>query len=303
MKRFLVALGLAALWHAGALWAQLAPVNELGLSIGHLHVFSADREKEAKAWLALGGQLGNNLSGNIPINIPGIVILVGQQRPTPPEGSEGSVIDHVAFRVPDLQADLTRWTGVQTWWKNGSWGFKIEKGSKPGQAFVTTPGGVKCEILEDKSLKVPIAFDHAHYYALESRLKDMEDFYVKMFGAKPVKGEPDTLSMPGGKLIFTKSATAPAETMGRALDHLGFNMLNAEALVAFTKALQEKGATLQRPYQSSSMGMTRLLDGFGTVIEVTKAQGAYYDLKALDKTFYEVDEGGKKEGETPTRAR
>jgi hypothetical protein len=51
------------------------------------------------------------------------------------------------------------------------------------------------------------------------------------------------------------------------------------------------------------MGMTRLLDGFGTVIEVTKAQGGYFDTKLLDKTFYEVDEGGKKEGETPTRAR
>ena len=301
MRSLVCVLSLAVLWQVSGSWAQLAPPNEIGLSFGHLHVFSSEREKEAKAWLFLGGQLGNNLSGNIPIKFPGIVILIGQERPVT-GGSAGSLIDHVGFRVPDLQASLATWKGVSTWWKEGNWGLKIEPGTKPGQAFVTTPGGTRCEILEDKTLTVPILFDHAHYYVEESRLKQMEDYYVKMFGAKPAKGEADTFDIPGGKLVFSKSARPTAETMGRSLDHVGFNMLNAEALAAFSKTLEAKGANIQR-YQNSSMGMIRLLDGFGTVVEVTKAQGGYFDPKSLDKSFYLFDEGGRKEGETPTRPR
>src|SRR5438445_7926411 len=107
MKSFISTLSLAVLWQGSALWAQLAPVNELCLSLGHLHLAAPDREKEAKAWLALGGQLENNLSGNIPIGFPGIVVLVGQQRPVS-AGSAGSLIDHVGFRVPNLQASLAK---------------------------------------------------------------------------------------------------------------------------------------------------------------------------------------------------
>jgi hypothetical protein len=302
MRKILTPLSLLILGQWSALWAQLAPVNDTGLSIGHLHLAAPDREKEAKAWLALGGRLGNNLSGNIPILFPGVVVLVGQQRPVT-GGSAGSLIDHVAFRVADLETSLARWKGVSTWWKEGNWSLKIEPGARAGQAFVTTPAGTRCEILEDKTQRVPIAFDHVHYYVESSRLKEMEGFYMKMFGAKAVPGEPDTLSMPGGKLVFSKSDSAMAETMGRSLDHVGFNMLNAEVLQAFSKVLIEKGAKLQRPYESSSMGMIRVLDGFGTVVEVTKAQGAYFDLKLLDAAFYRVDEGGRKEGETPTRPR
>src|SRR6266481_3554662 len=117
--------------------AQLAPVNEMGLSIGHLHLGAPDREKEAKAWMALGGQLENNLSGNIPIGFPGIIVLVGAARPAN-LGTAGSLIDHVAFRVANLQASLAKWKGVETWWKEGNWGLKMEPGSMPGQSFVTT---------------------------------------------------------------------------------------------------------------------------------------------------------------------
>src|SRR5437879_5739494 len=116
MKKLVLILGLAAIWHANPLNAQLAPVNEVGLSLGHLHLAAPDREKEAKAWLALGGQLENNLSGNIPIGFPGIVVLIGQQRPVS-AGSAGSLIDHVGFRVPNLEASLMKWKGVETWWK------------------------------------------------------------------------------------------------------------------------------------------------------------------------------------------
>jgi hypothetical protein len=230
------------------------------------------------------------------------VVILLQQRQVK-GGSAGSLIDHVAFRVPDLQASLTKWKGIETWWKLGNWGFTIESGTKPGQAFVTTPGGTRCEILEDKTLKSPIVFDHVHYYVDEARMRDMENYYIKMFGAKPVKGEPDTLGMPGGKLVFTKAMAPTTETMGRSLGHIGFNMLNAPALKVFAATLETKGAKFQRPYESSSMGMIRLEDGFGTIVEITKAQGGYFDSTLLDPAYFEVDEAGRKQGETPSHPR
>ena len=211
----------------------------------------------------------------------------------------GTSVDHLGFRVPDLQATTTKLKGVQTWWKNANWGWKVESGTRPGQAFATTPAGTMVELLEDKTLKVPITFDHTHFYAEESHLKEMESVYTKLFGAKPVRGETDTLIIPGGKLVFSKSATPPQPTKGHSLDHIGFNMLNAEALKAFSKALEEKGAKFDRPYENSSMGMTSVFDGFGTRIEITKAQGGYFDPKLLDAAFYQVDEGGRKEGDPP----
>src|SRR5713101_8832069 len=127
MKSLVFILCLTAAWQASPAYGQLAPVNEMGLSIGHLHLGAADQEKEAKAWLALGGQLENNLSGNIPIGFPGVVILLQQRQVK--GGSAGSLIDHVAFRVQDLQSSLTKWKGIETWWKLGNWGLTIEPGT------------------------------------------------------------------------------------------------------------------------------------------------------------------------------
>ncbi|OFW27116.1 MAG: hypothetical protein A3J28_05880 [Acidobacteria bacterium RIFCSPLOWO2_12_FULL_60_22] len=297
MRSLISILTLATLWQGGALWAQLATVNELGLSWGHLHVTAPDREKEAKAWITLGGGLGYNLSGNIPITFPGIVILLRQREVT--GGSAGAVVDHVAFRVPDLEASMAKWKGLVTWWKQGNWGLKPEPGTKPGQGFVTTPGGVKIEILEDKSLQVPIVYDHAHFYVPESRLQETQAWYTKMFGAKPVRGEANTLSMPGGMLVFSKSDAPAALNVGRSLDHIGFNALSAESLRVFTKGLEEKGAKFERPPESSSMGMTSVLDNLGMRIEITKAQGGYFDLKQLDAAFHTFDEGGRRQGDPP----
>ena len=282
MKRLISILSLAALWQAGASWAQLAPYNEMGVTWGHLHLIVQDRDKETKSWLALGGQLGNNLSGNVPISFPGMLILILEGKPS--GGSAGSVVDHVAFRVPDLQASITKW-------KAANWGLKIEPGtylSLPGPisglGIVTTPAQVKIEILEDKTLKVPIVFDHAHFFVVESRLKEAGAWYANMFGAKPVKGEQDTYSLPGGKLVFSKADTPAASPTGRSLDHIGFDVAGShEGLAAFSKTLEAKGAKFSAPYRRSEFGNARPMDPFGVVVELTHGQDGYIDYKQIEQ--------------------
>jgi catechol 2,3-dioxygenase-like lactoylglutathione lyase family enzyme len=309
MRNFLCILSPAALGDSSIAWAQFAPDNELGLSWGHVHLYAADREKETKAWLALGGQLGINLSVQVPITFPGVLILINNSgvfqltsptdavaqatKQAPPRlGSEGSVIDHVAFRVPDLQASVARWRGPNVLGKDATWGLKVAPGDRPGQAFITTPALVKVEILEDKTLKFPIVFDHVHFYVPDSQLKDIQDFYVRMFGAKRVEGQADAVSLPGGKLIFSKSDMQRAPTPGRSLDHIGFNFAGAAELEAFSKRLEAMGAKFMRPYMNTALGSTWVLDGFGAMLDLSKGQRGYFNMKDIEPGYYTTDELG-----------
>lgn len=53
------------------------------------------------------------------------------------------------------------------------------------QAPVTTPDGLKIEILEDKNQKVPIQHEHVHFFVPEGAIPQIHAWYVKHFGAKP----------------------------------------------------------------------------------------------------------------------
>jgi hypothetical protein len=55
------------------------------------------------------------------------------------------------------------------------------------QGFVFSPDELKVEILEDKSLSVPIAFDHIHFLVPETAVPEIQAWYAKQFGAKPGK--------------------------------------------------------------------------------------------------------------------
>jgi hypothetical protein len=277
MKRLVSILSLAALWQGGA-WAQLAKNNELGVTLGHIHVIGPARQKETKSWLTLGGQLGNNISGdNESVYFPGIVILLGNGKNV--GGSEGSVVDHLGFRVPNLEV-------AEAKLKAANWGLKKKSDAttKPGQAFWLTASGVKLEIVEDKALKAPIVFDHIHFYVPEALLQAEEDYYAKGYGAKPVKGEPDTFSLPGGKLMFTKSATATVSPTGRSLDHIGFDIAGSDAgLEVFSKRLEANSEVKwQSKYHKSNTGNARPLDPAGVMTELTHGLDGYADYKAIE---------------------
>jgi hypothetical protein len=281
MKKLVSFLSLAALWPSGTSSAQLAKHNEMGVTWGHIHVIVPEREKETRSWLTLGGQLGNNLTGdNVAVFFPGIVILLGNGKNV--GGSEGSVVDHIAFRVPNVEASMAKW-------KAANWGLKekSEPGAKPGQAFVLTSSQVKVEILEDKSLKVPIVFDHVHFYVQEPGLQAEEDYYTKAFDAKPVKGASDTFTLPGAKLLFSKSATPTVSPTGRSLDHIGFEIAGSHAgLEAFSKTVEAKGVKWVSTYRKSAMGNARPLDPAGVMTELTHGVGGYADYKQIEAEVF-----------------
>jgi len=276
MNKFTASSILALLWPVCTALAQLAPPNKLNVTWSHVHVIVPDRDKEAKSWLTLGGQLGNNLTNdNVPVAFPGVVILLGQGDTK--GGSAGSVLDHVAFRVPNLQESVARW-------KAANWGLKEQAGAdRAGQAFFTTINQVRVEILEDRALKIPIVFDHVHFVIPEADLSKIEDYYVKLFGFEAVKGELYTYSLPGGKLVFSKAPRAAAPTAGRPLDHIGFDVAGShDNLEAFSKRLEANAVEFRSPYRKSPMGNARPLDPFGVMTELTHGVAGYADFRRID---------------------
>lgn len=126
--------------------AQIAPPNEVGVSMGHLHVLTTDPEAHRRLWVdALGGQAVK--LGPLDFALfPGVI--VGFREADSAGGTDGSVVDHLGFLVRDLAAAKARLraAGAEI----------IRETPESRQLFAMFPGGVKVEFTEDAGLDAPI---------------------------------------------------------------------------------------------------------------------------------------------------
>jgi len=183
----------------------------------------------------------------------------------PPESgpTEGSVINHVGFLVPNVQEAVARWKAA---------GAPVLPGNngRLDQAFVATADGLRVEILEDKTQAVPIKFHHIHFFVPQAAIPDIQAWYEKNFGAKPgMRGQNQADDVPGANLTFSKTDAPTVPTKGRILDHIGFDVLNIEAAV---KRFSANGVKLDRGPETLANG-TKLVfihDPWGTNIEVNE---------------------------------
>src|SRR3984893_12416668 len=249
----------------GALCAQLAAANDAGVSMGHLHLAVSDLEASKMFWLDLGAAPVK--SGPVEgVKFPGALILLSRNEPS--GGAAGSVVNHVGFIVPNVQATMAKWKAA---------GVRTVAGRDAQQGFVFTPDDLmKIEILEDRSLAVPIAFHHIHFFVADSgfggadSVAEIKAWYAQVFGAKPGKRGPfEADDLPGVNLTFSKSGFPTVGTKGRMLDHIGFEVKNLEA---FSKNLEACGVKLDHPYTKLPEGiaLARLTDPWGTYIELTE---------------------------------
>ena len=108
MKRRLLALaGCMALVTSTPAFAQLAPPNDLGVALGHIHLVVKNVDAQKEFWTTmLGGTMVNN--GPLAlIQFPGVFIMLRQGEPTAP--SAGSIVNHFGFVYKDLAAARARW--------------------------------------------------------------------------------------------------------------------------------------------------------------------------------------------------
>ena len=257
-------LGLAAFLMPVESRAQLAAPNEMGVSMGHVHLFVQDVDAAKKFWIAVGGT-PFKFGPNEGAKFPGVLILVRKGEPS--GGTVGSVINHFGFNVPNVPEALAKWKAA---------GLKTELGSNPGQCFLFTPDDLtRVEILENKSMTVPIAFHHVHFFIPDSggntSITEIQSWYVKTFGAKAGKrAQWEAADVPGVNLTFTKSDTPTVPTKGRMLDHIGFEVASMDL---FAQKLQAQGIDFDMPPRTAPNGTTKiafLTDPWGTYIELTQ---------------------------------
>ena len=266
MKLF--ALSALALLAAAPVTAQLAPPNEAGVTMGHVHLNVRDVEAHKKLWIEHFGATPLPRERLPGVKLPGMLILFRQQAPT--GGSEGTVLDHFGFKVPDLAAFLEGWRAA---------GYEVQREFKGTEgfpnAYIIGPDSLKIELQEDRSLTVKAVSYHLHHLVADP-LK-LRDWYAQTFSLVSRKrGEHDTADVPGMNLTVQTARNPPAiGTKGRVIDHIGFEVRNLEA---FCKRLEAAGIKFNVPYRKAEnlgLGVAFLTDPVGTYIELTEGLDKY----------------------------
>jgi catechol 2,3-dioxygenase-like lactoylglutathione lyase family enzyme len=229
-------VGMLTLAGPPRLAAQLAAPGPSGVVMGHLHLAVKDLDAHRQFWSALGGTPVQNGALAL-IQLPGTFVMLRQATPT--GGTVGSTINHVGFLVKDIAPWIEKWKAA---------GLTLEPQARPTQVYLIGPDDVRVEILEDKTIDVPLKMHHLHFYTASPL--ETQAWYAKTFGAAPGKrGQFDAADLPGVNLTFAKN------------------------LEAFCQKLEAGGLKLDRAYTrlpNSTTATAFLTDPWGTYIELTE---------------------------------
>ncbi len=292
MRRIIeIAAAVALVITSGAALADdLSAPNSAGVAMGHLHYVVRDVAAHKAFWVTLGGRpvLFNGTTEGVVF--PDVVVLLRQGEPS--GGTQGSVVNHVAFRVKSVAAIERA-------------GLAVEYNAQyPGVASVHTPEGERIELFDDelatnlgftidarerppgtagvpqeqfaaaerhnRKLEVPIIAHHIHLNVPQDQVAAAKEWYATHFGGvRGMRWRYDAVDLPGININISAVDTAQAPTRGRMLDHIGFEVENLEA---FCKELEAAGLELDRPYGKlpSGFGLAFLTDPWGTYIELTE---------------------------------
>jgi len=236
---------------------QLAPANDAGVRMGHIHLIVSDVPAQQKFWAALGGVPTANQRLEM-IQFPGVFVLLrgGQTR----GGTVGSIVNHIAFVWKDLPAAMAKWQAA---------GYKIEQ-DKPTHGYILGPDGIRLEFSGDPSLTVPVKIHHIHLYPQD--VPAMKAWYAKTLGGVSSKCEgTDCVEVPGVSLEISQADTKLEPTAGRSLDHIGFEVKN---LPEFLKRMEAEGVNITQQLTPSNfvttMRVAFITDPWGTKMEITE---------------------------------
>jgi catechol 2,3-dioxygenase-like lactoylglutathione lyase family enzyme len=237
--------------------AQLPPPNATGVSAGHLHMMVRDPDAHKKIWVDVLGAAVVNAGTLEMLKLPGIFLILGKADSV--EGSEGSTVDHFAFRARDLPAVGAKLKAA---------GIPLTRDDAV-EIVAIFPDKVKVEFYAAPTIAVPLEHFHVHFYATDPDA--LRAWYVKHFGAAtPTPANANAAGVPGMSFSFRKTETAQAATRGRSLDHIGFEV---KGLEAFCKKLAADGVTFESPFRDVprlGLKIAFLLDPAGTRIELTE---------------------------------
>jgi catechol 2,3-dioxygenase-like lactoylglutathione lyase family enzyme len=248
--------------------AQLAPPEEAGIAMGHIHLNVTDVEAQRRFWIGQFEAKPLDRPGLAGVKLPGMLILFNAKAPA--HGSEGTVLDHFGFKVRSRDEMVARCRAA---------GYAIPKEFQGSEgypnAYVTGPDGLKVEMQEETSLPVRAVAQHLHY--LLPDYLTLRAWYVGVFSMKATtRGPHDSADIPGMNLTFAPAkAQVDRPTVGGIIDHIGFEVRN---LAAFCRKLEAGGVKLDVPYQRDAgqgFASAFLTDPNGVLIELTEGLSNY----------------------------
>ncbi len=262
MRIFSVSLLLAT--STVGVFAQTAPPNASGVSLGHIHFVVADPDATSKAWVDVFGAVPSKAGPLNLLKLPGIFIIVSKANKPPTGGSQGSVVNHIGVAVKDY-ADIKA--------KAAAAGLAWRELTPNVQAFVTFPEAVTVEVMEAKDQAAPVEFHHIHESVPDPEIA--RAWYVKEFGAAEGTRRGPAAMIPGGEVDFLKARMPSEPTHGRSLDHIGFEVKDLDATL---KRLGADGVTINMPLRDMTkqigLKIAFITDPNGTYIELTEGLAA-----------------------------
>ena len=284
---------LGAVLVAGLLWVparaqapkpSLASPNAAGVSMGHLHYRVRDVAANKRFWMALGGQpvatAGRFAApGREILRFQDVLVVLDPGETT--GGTEGSIVNHVAFRIPSLApveaaglvpARLAQFPGVSSVMSPENERIELFENTATNLTF-TQEGGARDAAAErhNRPLAVPIAFHHVHLYLPDAAAAGQaKAWYAKVFGGVAGKrAQYDATDVPGINLNFSAGPQPTQPTKGRMLDHVGFEVVR---LRDFCGRIEAMGVVFDELYAEGrdGVGRARLTDPWGTSIELTE---------------------------------
>lgn len=252
---------LPLLFLAPALFAQLVPPGDAGVSIGHVHLMVANPEAQKKVWVDALGAVPTKTGTLDLLRLPGVYIIVGKARTDPSGGTDGSTVNHFGFLVKDMAATKAKLDAAGVASTPGTGTAK--------QLMAQFPEKIVVELTEDTSLSTPVAMHHIHLATPDP--EKLRGWYVDTFGGRAgARGQFLAAFFPGGEVDTRKTTEPQAATKGRSLDHIGFEV---KGLEAFCKKLEASGVKFEMPYRDIpqiALKIAFLTDPEGTRIELTE---------------------------------
>lgn len=262
----------AALPLAAPCRAQLLAAREHSFAAGRQQLNVSDLAAHRLFWSELlGGEMAR-FGGAEVVKLPDMLLLLRQRAPDGP--SAGSTVNHLGFKVPDLDglAERLRAAGFELVTRSvvagASSDIHFNEGQGVRMAFVRGPDGVRVELIEDPGLERTTSH-HIHIFTADDGAT--RDWYAERFGGEPgTRGRFKKADFPGIELTFAPSDGAAQPTQGRAVDRIGFEVDGLEALC---RRLESQGLEFDVPYRridELDLGVALLTDPWGTYIELTE---------------------------------
>ena len=271
MKTFYITIGVlafAALGFAQSSAPAAAPTAPAAapadgrVSNSHIHLFTKDPEVQRHFWVDVMGATAGKMGPDRDVyTLPKVLVIVDKGNPT--AGTEGSIVNHVGFRVRDMKDILAKVAAQH---------FTIQVANpnkdNPTQAFFLGPDDIRIELLAGPNLTT-VSENH-QVISLHRTSTPCRSGMSPILARRQAFGKVKMANLPGVTLIFSPTETPVTGTKGRALDHIGFEVKDLED---FTKTLEANGVKLDTPYRKvPQMGfaVAFLTDPWGTRIELTE---------------------------------